>query len=188
MPPSTVSILTSKSATRCRVVPSFLHIFLCLRAGAPMRARSRDASVADKPQNKQNLRREKSLRRFWSRRRDYLRLYGQVESRGFYERLDGFATAGVRSREPTAENKASHFQTFRRLWFKPLATVKTPRRQKCRLGVLVEATGFAPLAARPGEQPTGLFSLRPSDMFPSNSRANRSLSARASTLKSRRCS
>ena len=96
--------------------------------------------------------------------------------------------ARVRSHEPTAENKASHFQTFRRLWFKPLTTAKTPRRQKCRLGVLVEATGFAPLAARPGEQPTGLFSLRPSDMFPSNSRANRSLSARASTLKSRRCS
>ena len=39
-----------------------------------MRARSRDASVADKPQNKQNLRRGKSLRRFWSRRRD-LRLW-----------------------------------------------------------------------------------------------------------------
>ena len=84
----------------------------------------------------------------WSRRRDYLRLYGQAESRGFYERLDGFADAGVRSREPTAENKASHFQTFRRLWFKPLTTAKTPRRQKCHLGVLVEATGFAPLAAR----------------------------------------
>ena len=86
---------------------------------------------------------------FCLRRRDYLRLYGQAESRGFYERLDGFADAGVRSREPTAENKASHFQTFRRLWFKPLTTAKTPRRQKCHLGVLVEATGFAPLAARP---------------------------------------
>ena len=176
MPPSTVSILTSKSATRCRVVPAFPRIFLCICAGALFyeRAWSRNARGAGKPQHKQAPRREKSLRRFWSRRRDYLRLYGQVESRGFYERLDGFATAGVRSREPTAENKASHFQTFRRLWFKPLATVKTPRRQKCRLGVLVEATGFAPLAARPGEQPTGLFSLRPSDMFPSNSRANRS--------------
>ena len=80
----------------------------------------------------------------WSRRRDYPRLYGQAESRGFYERLDGFADAGVRSREPTAENKASHFQTFRRLWFKPLTTAKTPRRQKCHLGVLVEATGFEP--------------------------------------------
>ena len=80
----------------------------------------------------------------WSRRRDYPRLYGQAERRGFYERLDGFADAGVRSREPTAENKASHFQTFRRLWFKPLTTAKTPRRQKCHLGVLVEATGFEP--------------------------------------------
>ena len=151
MPPSTVSILTSKSATRCRVVPAFPRIFLCICAGALFyeRAWSRNARGAGKPQHKQAPRREKSLRRFWSRRRDYLRLYGQVESRGFYERLDGFATAGVRSREPTAENKASHFQTFRRLWFKPLTTAKTPRRQKCHLGVLVEATGFAPLAARP---------------------------------------
>ena len=146
MPPSTVSILTSKSATRCRVVPAFPRIFLCICAGALFyeRAWSRNARGAGKPQHKQAPRREKSLRRFWSRRRDYLRLYGQVESRGFYERLDGFATAGVRSREPTAENKASHFQTFRRLWFKPLTTAKTPRRQKCHLGVLVEATGFEP--------------------------------------------
>ena len=105
---------------------------------------SRAQGARPKPQHKQKHRREKSLRCFWSRRRDYLRLYGQVESRGFYERLDGFATAGVRSREPTAENKASHFQTFRRLWFKPLTTAKTPRRQKCHLGVLVEATGFEP--------------------------------------------
>ena len=49
-----------------------------------------------------------------------------------------------RAREPTAENNVSHFQTFRRLWFKPLTTAKTPRRQKCHLGVLVEATGFEP--------------------------------------------
>ena len=43
----------------------------------------------------------------------------------------------------------SHFQTFRRLWFKPLTTAKTPRRQKCHLGVLVEATGFEPTTSCP---------------------------------------
>ena len=106
----------------------------------------------------------------WSRRRDYLRLYGHEERQGFYERLDSFASAAraapscvtaagcfrkraslarVRSHEPTAENKASHFQTFRRLWFKPLTTAKTPRRQKCHLGVLVEATGFEPTTSCP---------------------------------------
>ena len=131
----------------------------------------------DEPQHKQNLLREKSLRRFWSRRRDHLRLYGQAESRGFYERLDGFADAGVHSREPTAENKASHFQTFRRLWFKPLATAKTPRRQKCHLGVLVEATGFAPLAARPRRSKANFAGVRlwqtprffaPAPPFPAN--------------------
>ena len=54
-----------------------------------------------------------------------------------------------RAREPTAENNVSHFQTFRRLWFKPLTTAKTPRRQKCHLGVLVEATGFEPTTSCP---------------------------------------
>lgn len=29
----------------------------------------------------------------WSRRRDYLRLYGHEERQGFYERLDSFASA-----------------------------------------------------------------------------------------------
>ena len=151
MPPSTVSILTSKSATRCRVVPAFPRIFLCICAGALFyeRAWPWGQEARPKPQHKQKHRREKSLRCLWSRRRDYLRLYGQVESRGFYERLDGFATAGVRSREPTAENNVSHFQTFRRLWFKPLTTAKTPRRQKCHLGVLVEATGFEPTTSCP---------------------------------------
>ena len=46
-----------------------------------------------KPQHKQKHRREKSLRCFWSRRRDYLRLYGHEERQGFYERLDSFASA-----------------------------------------------------------------------------------------------
>ena len=42
-------------------------------------------------------------------------------------------------------------------------------------GDVAEGEGFAPLAARPGEQPTGLFSLRPSLLFPYSSCANRSL-------------
>ena len=65
-----------------------------------------------------------------------------------------------RAHEPTAENKASHFQTFRRLWLKPLTTTKTPRRQKCHLGVLVEATGFAPLAARPRRSKANFAGVR----------------------------
>ena len=40
---------------------------------------------------------------------------------------------------------------------------------------MAEGEGFAPLAARPGEQPTGLFSLRPSLLFTNFTRANRSL-------------
>ena len=39
-------------------------------------------------------------------------------------------------------------------------TAKNRRPAKADLRFLVEATGFSPLAARPGEQPTGLFSLR----------------------------
>ena len=52
---------------------------------------------------------------------------------------------------------------------------------------MVEATGFAPLAARPGEQRTALFSLRPVLQF-SNSSRKPLAHARASTLKSRRLS
>lgn len=37
----------------------------------------------------------------------------------FSERLDGFTAAGGRSREPTADRRATHSQTIRRLWFKP---------------------------------------------------------------------
>ena len=56
---------------------------------------------------------------FWRGERDYLRLYEQAEKQGYYERLDGFAVADVRSREPTAEKALPHSKTFRRLWFKP---------------------------------------------------------------------
>ena len=67
-----------------------------------------------------------------------------------------------------------------RLW-------QTPRFQRLLL-LFPQIFCCAKSLREPCHQPTGLFSLRPSDMFPSNSRANRSLSARASTLKSRRCS
>ena len=59
------------------------------------------------------------LRFPWRRDRDYLRLFQQTKRQGFFERLDGFAAASVRSREPTAEKTAPHFRTIRRLWFKP---------------------------------------------------------------------
>ena len=49
------------------------------------------------------------------------------------------------------------------------------RAARLRPLFLAEGEGFAPLAARPGEQPTGLFSLRPSLLFPYSTRANRSL-------------
>ena len=62
-------------------------------------------------------------RRLWfkirRRDRDYLRLFQQTKRQGFFERLDGFAAASVRSREPTAEKTAPYLQTIRRLWFKP---------------------------------------------------------------------
>ena len=49
------------------------------------------------------------------------------------------------------------------------------RAARLRPLFLAEGEGFAPLAARPGEQPTGLFSLRPSLLFTNFTRANRSL-------------
>ena len=62
-------------------------------------------------------------RRLWfkirRRDRDYFRLFQQTKRQGFFERLDGFAAASVRSREPTAEKTAPYLQTIRRLWFKP---------------------------------------------------------------------
>ena len=50
----------------------------------------------------------------------------------------------------------------------------------------LKSAGCGDEAARPGEQPTGLFSLRRTYLFPCNSRANRLLTAAASTLKSLR--
>ena len=119
----------------------------------------------------------RAIRRLWvkirRRDRDYLRLFQQTKRQSFFERLDGFAAVSVRSREPTAEKASLHSQTFRRLWFKPCAPkkdeVKSPRL------FLAQRQGFAPLAARPGEQPTGLFSLRQADLSTGNSRANRLL-------------
>ena len=39
--------------------------------------------------------------------------------------------------------------------------VCTTEKAPCAGAFLAQREGFAPLAARPGEQPTGLFSLRP---------------------------
>ena len=68
--------------------------------------------------------------------------------------------------------------------------LRSPQQSKTGTGknlfpFLVEATGFAPLAARPSEQRTALFSLRSVLQFPSFSRKPLA-HARASTLKSRR--
>ena len=49
------------------------------------------------------------------------------------------------------------------------------RRGDFTSSFLAQRQGFAPLAARPGEQPTGLFSLRRADLSTNNSRANRLL-------------
>ena len=49
------------------------------------------------------------------------------------------------------------------------------RRGEITSSFLAQRQGFAPLAARPGEQPTGLFSLRQADLSTGNSRANRLL-------------
>ena len=61
-------------------------------------------------------------------------------------------------REPFRESAFGFGPKVRTL--KPGCTAKNRRPAKADLRFLVEATGFSPLAARPGEQPTGLFSLR----------------------------